>query len=203
MQRGNDAPARDVIEDHVRRAQRGDATSFAGLYQSFYDKIFRYVLFKTGNTNDAEDITEEVFLRMLESINSFRWQGHPFSSWLFRIAHNLVVDYFRKKSRQKTAPLEEARAIIGTSSQDMDGDLDIKLSAQRAHQAMDGLTDLQREVLSLRFGAELSIRETAEAIGKKENAIKASQHAAVRKLRTLLVRSDEGHSDHAVPNWSR
>ena len=203
MQRGTESPARDVIEGHVRRAQQGDTASFSELYRSYYDKIFRYVLFKTGNTNDAEDITEEVFLRMLESINSFKWQGHPFSSWLFRIAHNLVVDYFRKNSRRKTAPLEEARTSIGASAQDMDSDLDIKLSFERAHQAMGGLTDLQREVLSLRFGAELSVRETAKAIGKKENAIKASQHAAIRKLRSLLVRSDEGPSDHAVPNWSR
>ena len=140
---------------------------------------------------------------MLESINSFKWQGHPFSSWLFRIAHNLVVDYFRKKSRQKTTPLEEARTIIGASPQDMDSQLDIKLSFRRAHQAMGGLTDLQREVLSLRFGAELSVRETAKAIGKKENAIKASQHAAIKKLRFLLERPDKGPSDQAVPNWSR
>ena len=202
MQRGTDAPARDVIEDHVRRAQQGDASSFAGLYESFYDRIFRYTLFKTGNASDAEDITEEVFLRMLESINSFKWRGHPFSSWLFRIAHNLVVDYFRKKSRQKTTPLEEARSIIGASSHDMVSDLDIKLSFQRARQAMGGLTALQREVLSLRFGAGLSIRETADAIGKKENAIKASQHAAIKKLRTLLERPDKGPSDRAVPNWS-
>ena len=202
MQRGTDAPARDIIEDHVRRAQQGDASSFAGLYESFYDKMFPYVQFKTGNTSDAEDIAEEVFLRMLESINTFKWQGHPFSSWLFRIAHNLVVDYFRKKSRQKTAPLEEARAMIGASSHDMDSDMDIKLSFQRAHRAMDGLTVLQREVLSLRFGAGLSIRETAESIGKKENAIKAAQHAAIKKLRTLLERPGEGPSDRAVPNWS-
>ena len=202
MQRGTDAPARDITEDHVRRAQQGDASSFAGLYERFYDKIFRYVLFKTGNTSDAEDITEEVFLRMLESINTFRWQGHPFSSWLFRIAHNLVVDYFRKKSRQKTTPLEEARALIGASSHDMDRDMDIKLSFERAHRAMGGLTVLQREVLSLRFGAGLSIRETAESIGKKENAIKAAQHAAIKKLRTLLERPGEGPLDRAVPNWS-
>jgi RNA polymerase sigma-70 factor (ECF subfamily) len=113
-----------------------------------------------------------------------------------------VVDYFRKKSRQKTTPLEEARAMIGASSHDMDSDMDIKLSFQRAHRAMDGLTVLQREVLSLRFGAGLSIRETAESIGKKENAIKAAQHAAIKKLRTLLERPGEGPSDRAVPNWS-
>ena len=202
-QGATDAQAQDPIEALAMRAQQGDSASFAGLYERFYDKILRYVAFKTGSTSDAEDITEEVFLRMLESIGSFKWKGHPFSSWLFRIAHNLVVDYFRKKSRRKTDPLEEARSIVGASSYDMDNSLDIKLSVERVHRVMDGLTDLQKEVVSLRFGAGLSVRETARATGKKENAVKASQHAAIKKLRVLLGVSQERPADHVVPRWSR
>ena len=193
----------DPIEALVQRAQDGDATSFAELYERFYDKIFRYVRFKTSSSPDAEDITEEVFLRMLESINSFKWKGHPFSSWLFRIAHNLIVDYFRKSARHKTAPLEEARAHVGASSHDMDQHLDIKLSVERVQQVMVELTDLQKEIMSLRFGAGLSVRETAEATGKNENAVKASQHAAVKKLRTLLGPLPDEAAERAVPTWSR
>jgi RNA polymerase sigma-70 factor (ECF subfamily) len=95
----SDASGTDPVETLVRRAQDSVTTSFTGLYEQFHDKIFRYIYFKTGNPNDAKNITEDVFLRMLESINSFRWKGHPFSSWLFRIAHNLIVDHFRKRSR--------------------------------------------------------------------------------------------------------
>ena len=190
----SDAQGTDPVEALVRRAQDGDATSFAGLYERFHDKIFRYVYFKTGNPNDAEDITEDVFLRMLESINSFRWKGHPFSSWLFRIAHNLIVDHFRKRSRQKNTPLDDAGELAGASSHDLEADLDIKLSVERVQSAMKGLTDLQKEVMSLRFAAGLSVRETAEAVGKRENAVKALQHAAIKKLRVLLgARADSPH----------
>lgn len=198
----SDTPGTDPVEALVRRAQDGDASSFAGLYERFHDKIFRYVYFKTGNPNDAEDITEDVFLRMLESINSFRWKGHPFSSWLFRIAHNLIVDHFRKRSRQKNTPLEDAGELAGASSHQLEADLDIKLSVERVQLAMEGLTDLQKEVMSLRFAAGLSVRETAEAVGKRENAVKALQHAAIKKLRVLLDARTDGQQDRVVPNWS-
>ena len=88
------------VSDLVRKAQEGDQSSFALLYERFFDQIFRYVSFKTGSPTEAEDITGEVFVRMIESIHRFKWQGHPFSSWLFRIAHNLIVDYFRKKGKK-------------------------------------------------------------------------------------------------------
>ena len=202
MQGGTDAPTRDEIETLVRDAQEGDAEAFAGLYEMFYGKIHRYVSFKTGNATEAEDITEEVFLRMLESINSFKWRGHPFSSWLFRIAHNLVVDHFRRKGRQKTAPLEAASGLKGASFQDLDGSLDLKLHFAKVSEAMIGLTELQRQVLSLRFAGELSVLETAQAMGKKENAVKALQHAAIKKLRSLLEPLPDESRDTAVPQWS-
>ena len=186
MQSGIDAPTREAIERLVKGAQEGDAASFAGLYEAFYDKIYRYVMFKTSSNVDAEDITEEVFLRMLESISSFSWKGYPFTSWLFRIAHNLVVDHYRRKGRQKTVALEDASQMVGASSYDIEKGLDLKLSMHQVHDAMTGLSSLQREVITLRFAGGLSLRETAQALGKKENAIKALQHAGIKKLRSLL-----------------
>ena len=203
MQRGTDPPTPEAVEEMVRKAQQGDAAAFADLYQSFYDRIFRYVRFKTGDTTDAEDLTEEVFLKMLESIGSFKWKGFPFTSWLFRIAHNLVVDHFRKKGRRKVAPLEQAKAVSGASADDVDDRLDVKLSVQQVYKAMGGLTELQKEVISLRFTAGMSLAETAQAMDKKQNAIKALQHAAIKKLRTLLVASPTPDSERALPQWSR
>ncbi len=182
----NDAPSKEEVEDLVRRAQQGHSEAFAGLYEAYYDKIFRYVMFKTGDTLEAEDLTEEVFLRMLESIGSFKWQGYPFTSWLFRIAHNLVIDYYRKSGRQKKTSLDDAMRVVGSDGVDVDRKLDIELSIKEVKDAMGGLTQLQQEVLSLRFAGGLSVAETAEAMGKKENAVKALQHAAIKKLRTLL-----------------
>ena len=182
----NDAPSKEEVEDLVRRAQQGHSEAFAGLYEAYYDKIYRYVMFKTGDTLEAEDLTEEVFLRMLESIGSFKWQGYPFTSWLFRIAHNLVIDYYRKAGRQKKTSLDDAMRVVGSDGVDVDKKLDIELSIKEVKDAMGGLTQLQQEVLSLRFAGGLSVAETAEAMGKKENAVKALQHAAIKKLRTLL-----------------
>lgn len=182
----NDAPSKEEVEDLVRRAQQGHSEAFAGLYEAYYDKIYRYVMFKTGDTLEAEDLTEEVFLRMLESIGSFKWQGYPFTSWLFRIAHNLVIDYYRKAGRQKKTSLDDAMRVVGSDGVDVDRKLDIELSIKEVKDAMGGLTHLQQEVLSLRFAGGLSVAETAEAMGKKENAVKALQHAAIKKLRTLL-----------------
>ena len=182
----NDAPSKEEVEDLVRRAQQGHSEAFAGLYEAYYDKIYRYVMFKTGDTLEAEDLTEEVFLRMLESIGSFKWQGYPFTSWLFRIAHNLVIDYYRKAGRQKKTSLDDAMRVVGTDNVDVDRKLDVELSIKEVKEAMGGLTRLQQEVLSLRFAGGLSVAETAEAMGKKENAVKALQHAAIKKLRTLL-----------------
>ncbi|MCY4530001.1 MAG: sigma-70 family RNA polymerase sigma factor [Chloroflexi bacterium] len=182
----NDAPSKEEVEDLVRRAQQGHSEAFGGLYEAYYDKIFRYVMFKTGDTLEAEDLTEEVFLRMLESIGSFKWQGYPFTSWLFRIAHNLVIDYYRKAGRQKKTSLDDAMRVVGSDGVDVDRKLDIELSIKEVKDAMGGLTQLQQEVLSLRFAGGLSVAETAEAMGKKENAVKALQHAAIKKLRTLL-----------------
>lgn len=198
------ASAGDAVDALVKGAQDGDTASFAALYEHFYDKIHRYVSFKTGNANESEDIVEDVFLKMLESIGSFRWQGYPFSSWLFRIAHNLVVDHFRKKGRRKQVSLEDVSGLVGSTSQDMDGRLDLKVTFLKVQDAMSELTALQREVISLRFAAGLSIMETAEAMGKKENAVKALQHAAIKKLRAILGVDGQDLSQQAVPaGWSR
>ncbi len=205
MQDRADALAPEAVEELVRRAQKGDSAAFAGLYEAFYGKIFRYILFKTGDNVEAEDLAEEVFLRMLESIDSFKWQGYPFSSWLFRIAHNLIIDYYRKKGRQKTTSLDDVTGMISANSPDMDSNLDFKISIQEVAEAMSGLTKLQQEVIKLRFAAGLSVMETADALGKNENAVKALQHAAIKKLRSLLAVSKGESADDigAVPQWSR
>ena len=187
MQSGVDVRTQESIERLVRGAQQGDSDSFAGLYEAFYDKIYRYVMVKTSNVVDAEDITEEVFLRMLGSISSFGWKGYPFTSWLFRIAHNLVIDHYRKRGRQKIVPLGDVDHTAGRSNYAMDEALDMKLSLRQVHRAMEDLSSLQREVITLRFAGGLSLRETAQMMGKKENAIKALQHAGIKKLRMLLV----------------
>ena len=170
----------------VDGAQKGDQASFAALYEHFFDRIYRYVSFKLRDPIEAEDVTGEVFVKMLESIQSFKWQGFPFSSWLFRIAHNLVVDHFRRKNKRPTVYLDEVSQSVGAYSWDVEGFIDRKLTLGEVYGAMAGLTDLQREVITLRFAGELSVAETAEVVGRKANAVKALQHAGLKKLRSLI-----------------
>lgn len=178
---------RKVVGELVKKAQQGHQRAFAGLYERYYDQIYRYVSFKCGSPTEAEDITGEVFLKMLESIHTFKWQGHPFTSWLYRIAHNQIVDNFRRKGRRQTVPLDDAERRIGVDASDLERAAEINMTITDVMSAMDSLTDLQREVISLRFGSGLSVAETAQAVGRKDNAVKALQHAGLKKLRALMV----------------
>ncbi|MCH8186291.1 MAG: sigma-70 family RNA polymerase sigma factor [Chloroflexi bacterium] len=181
------ADGQTAIEQLVKEAQKGDPAALAALYERFFDQIYRYVSFKSGSRAEAEDITGDVFVKMLESIHSFKWQGHPFSSWLFRIARNLIVDYFRRAARKKTVPLEVAAATVGTTPDDMSRVVETNLTMADVRVAMQGLTSLQQEVISLRFAGGLSVSETAGALGKNDNAVKALQHVGLKKLRTMLA----------------
>jgi RNA polymerase sigma-70 factor (ECF subfamily) len=169
-------------ESLVRRAQKHDQEAFAQLYEEYFDRIYRYITLKIGDAVEAEDLTQQVFLNSLRSISSFKWRGRPFSAWLYRIAHNQVVDYLRKKKRTDV-PLEENLASGGDNPQlAAERKLDIEgvLSATRQ------LTDAQREVISLRFTSELSIAQVAEVMGKSQGAVKALQHSGIVALRRAL-----------------
>ena len=89
----------------VRRAQQQDQEAFAELYEAYFDRIYRYIVLKIGDRTEAEDMTQQVFLKALKSLPAYKWKEVPFSAWLYRIAHNLMVDHFRKAGRQQLASL--------------------------------------------------------------------------------------------------
>ncbi len=170
-------------ESLVRRAQQHDQDAFAQLYEEYFDKIYRYIAFKIGNKTEAEDMTQQVFLNAIKSISSFRWRGIPFSAWLFRIAHNQVVDYLRKKAKHATTSLDEVLVSNGNNPQLV---AEQNLDIERLLLATKQLTQAQREVISLRFASELSIAQVARVMGKNQGAIKALQHSAIVALRKTL-----------------
>ena len=170
-------------ESLVRRAQQRDQEAFAQLYERYFDKIYRYVVLRIGNETEAEDVTQQVFLNVLHSISSFRWKGAPFAAWLFRIAHNQVVDYLRKKTRQATESLDESLAI---SKSDPQLAVEQRLDIEQLILATKGLTKAQQEVIALRFVSELSTAQVAKVMGKSEGAVKALQHSAIVALRKAL-----------------
>jgi len=170
-------------ESLVRRAQQHDQDAFAQLYEEYFDKIYRYIAFKIGNRTEAEDMTQQVFLNAIKAISSFRWRGIPFSAWLFRIAHNQVVDYLRKKAKHATTSLDEVLVSNGNNPQLV---AEQNLDIERLLLATKQLTQAQREVISLRFASELSIAQVARVMAKSQGAIKALQHSAMVALRKTL-----------------
>ncbi|HXI17609.1 MAG TPA: sigma-70 family RNA polymerase sigma factor [Chloroflexota bacterium] len=171
----------------VRAAQAGDATSFGRLYEKYFDKVYGYLSFKMGNATEAEDVTEQVFLKALESLGGYKWTGVPFQAWLFRIAHNLMVDSLRRRSRRPSEPLEQAMDMTDTRpSNDPEAMLAQTLTREGLTQAVDRLTELQKQVISLKFAGGLSNAEVANHMGKTEGAVKSLQHAALASLQRLL-----------------
>ena len=172
-------------ESLIRRAQQRDQVALTQLYEENFDRIYRYIVLKIGDRTEAEDMTQQVFLNALQSISSYKWKGMPFASWLYRIAHNQIVDYLRKKSRHASVPLDESIAKA-----DADGDpkhvTERKMEIEELVVATKKLTAAQQEVISLRFAGELSIAEVAGVMGKSEGAIKALQHSAIVALRKAL-----------------
>jgi len=170
-------------ENLVLRAQQQDQQAFAQLYEEHFDKIYRYVALRIGNKIEAEDVTQQVFLKALQSISSFRWRGIPFSAWLFRIAHNQVVDYLRKKTKQATVPIGESTVSLIDGPQLL---VERKLDIEQLLLAVKRLTQAQREVISLRFAGELPVAQVAKVMGRSQGAVKALQHSAIAALRKAL-----------------
>jgi len=170
-------------EELVRRAKQGDEAAFAQLYEAYFDKIYRYIAIRIGDKMEAEDITQQVFLKAIKAISSFRWKGVPFSAWLFRIAHNQVVDYLRKIKKRVSVPLKESLVASGDDPPEI---FDRKLDVERLSAATKRLTLAQQEVISLRFAAEMPVTQVAGVMGRSEGAVKALQHSAIVALRKVL-----------------
>jgi RNA polymerase sigma-70 factor (ECF subfamily) len=172
-------------ESLVRRAQHQDSQAFAQLYEAYFDKIYRYISMRVRNEMEAEDLTQQVFLKMLRSIPSYKSKGVPFSSWLYRIAHNQVVDFHRQQNKKSTVDID------GLPLPDKEDDprsiMEKQMDIEELKRATQKLTAAQQEVLSLRFAGELSVAECAGIMGKSEGAIKALQHSAVVALRKALT----------------
>jgi RNA polymerase sigma-70 factor (ECF subfamily) len=171
-------------ENLVQRAKQGDEEAFAQLYEGYFDKIYRYVALRIGDRMEAEDIAQQVFLKAIKAISSFKWKGVPFSAWLFRIAHNQVVDYLRKTKKRISVRLEED--VLVASGDDPHEVFGRKLDIERLNQAAMKLTPAQLEVISLRFASEMSVAQVAEVMGRSQGAVKALQHSAIVALRKVL-----------------
>jgi RNA polymerase sigma-70 factor, ECF subfamily len=178
------APSRERAEPDVRglveRAQRGDREALEELYLIHFDRIYSYLHLSVGNRHDAEDLTTQTFLKMLEAIGRFRWQSVPFSAWLFRIAHNLAIDHFRARRRVQTEDeVPEPPGMEESSAEDQAMD---SLGQAGMLALIERLSAEQRQVLTLKFLFGFANADVAGILGKTEGAVKSLQHRALTSL---------------------
>ncbi len=170
----------------VEAAQRGDQRALSDLYEYYFPKVYRYVNARLATSEDAEDVSTEVFLRIIDNIGSFTFCGLPFGAWVFRIARNEVVSFVRRqKVRGVTAELNESIADLNA---DHVVEIETQFTIAVVREAAERLPEAQRQVIALRFGAGLSVAETAAALSKTENNVKVLQHKAIAKLQTMVPR---------------
>jgi RNA polymerase sigma-70 factor (ECF subfamily) len=158
-------------------------TQLSGLYEEYYDKIARYVYVHIGSKEEAEDIAGEVFLKALMSLKSYREQGVPMQGWLFRIAHNLTVDYLRRMDNRRTVPIDP---VTLTGSDNPVAAAEENIEFERVTEAMKQLTAEQREVINLRFLGGLTSKEVGGILGKSDGAVREMQRATIEKLRGVM-----------------
>jgi RNA polymerase sigma-70 factor (ECF subfamily) len=169
----------------AERAAKRDRAAFAKLYDLYVDKIYRYIYYKSGRTDEAEDLTAQVFMKAWEAVPNYHWEGYPFSTWLYRIAHNQIIDHYR--TQRETVPLDVARTRESTS--DPVESAERSFTSARIQAALKHLTQDQQRVVVLRFLEGYSTGEVAAIMDKDPDAIRALQHRALRALQPWM--SDE------------
>jgi RNA polymerase sigma-70 factor (ECF subfamily) len=169
----------------VERAASGDAAAIGELYRRHAPAIFRYLFYRLGDRERAEDLASEVFVRALEALPRYRRQGRPFSAWLYRIASARVADYYRRHRRRPTVPLAADLPARGGDPGEV---AESRLTAELLQQVIARLSPLQQQVIVLRFLEGLSHAEVAQVIGRSEGAVRVLQFRALEALRRLLER---------------
>jgi RNA polymerase sigma-70 factor (ECF subfamily) len=190
----NGAAARPTVkrrDDHgrvrglVERAQRGDRAALEELYLLHFDRIYSYLHMSVGSRHDAEDLTTQTFVKMLEAIGGFQWRSVPFSAWLFRIAHNLAMDHFRANKRWQ--PEEEIPESVQGQESSAEEQALVSLGETSMIELIDRLSPDQRQVLTLKFVFRFSNGEAAAILEKTEGAVKSLQHRALASLQKHVV----------------
>ncbi|MCL5962119.1 MAG: sigma-70 family RNA polymerase sigma factor [Chloroflexi bacterium] len=171
----------------VAALKRRDQGAVIEAYRRYSNALYRYAYYQVGDAHQAEDIVSEVFLRMMDKIDSYSYQGVPFSAWLYRIAHNLSADYFRGLNRRNGVLVEMRHR---TTAPDPAMIAESRLTIEHLQQALESLTEEQRRVVILKFVEDMDNRQVAVILGKSEGSIKSLQHRALGALRRLLARGE-------------
>ncbi len=177
------------VPELVARGRQGDRDALEELYLIHFDRIYGYLHVSVGNRHDAEDLTTQTFLKMLEKIGSFKWQSAPFSAWLFRIAHNLAMDHFRAHRRWQ--PEEEVPEPPGDEEPSAELQAMQTIGRESMLKLIDRLSPEQQQVLTLKFVFNLPNAEVGAILDKTEGAIKSLQHRALVSLQKQIQQQQD------------
>ena len=174
-----------IDTDTIRGAQAGRPEQVTAIYEHYHASIFRYLYYRVGDRQTAEDLTSEVFLRMIRNLAGYRLQSSsvPFQAWLFQIAHNLVADHFRRSSIHPQVELAEHLAGADPAP---DAGIEHRLANEHLYRALARLNEVQRDVIVLRFMVGMPITEVAHTLHKSEDAVKGLQRRGLSALRGSL-----------------
>lgn len=157
-----------------------DASAWQALFESYFDKMYRFAYIRTGDGSAAEEIAAEVFMAAAKGIGGYRDKGAPIAAWLYRIARNQTADYLERRRRRPIVALDAVEIVGGAWDATVEDAADVAAGLR-------SLTREQQEVLLLRFFSDCSLEETAAAMGKKVNAIKVLQHRALHAMKRYLT----------------
>jgi len=178
-----DRPVSTVMyaEDLVRRVRNNEPMAFEELYARYSPRVFGYLFQRlNGDAEEAEDLTADVFTRVYEKIDAFQPQGAPLSAWVFRIAHNRLIDTIRRRPRQTQVTLDDAPELTAAP---VFGGIDQQVALEQIKAGLNRLTPEQRQVIVLRFLEGKSLAETAAVVNRNEDAVKKLQARGLASLR--------------------
>jgi len=175
------------IEDDQVLASRAkhELRAFGELYERHVTSIYRYVYYRVGNVEDAEDLTARVFMRALKHIYSYNDRGVPFTAWLYRIAHNVVANFHRDNSRHPSVPLDEVE-LQDAHHDDADAHIDGQQERDRLLRAIRKLPEDRQQLVVLKFVEQLQNAEIGQIMNRSEGAIKSLYHRTLMQLREVL-----------------
>ena len=172
----------------VQRAIGHDPEAFGRLYDIHVDRVYRHIYYRVGNEEDAEDLTQQVFLKAWQAIHSYKETASPFIAWLMTISHNLVVDFYRTK---KDKAYLEAEVLADDTASSPERAAEASFEQQRLRKAILQLGSDEQQVIILRFIEGFEFAEIASVLKKKEGNVRVILHRSLVKLRNILEKESK------------
>jgi RNA polymerase sigma-70 factor (ECF subfamily) len=189
---GDGASIADADDQTLAQLAKTDREAFGVLYERYVTAIYRYVYYRVGNVEDAEDLTARVFARALKHVHGYNDRGVPFSAWLYRNAHNVTANFHRGNSRHPSVPLDEVETNgAGEDVVDHDHRIDSERERERLLSAIRMLPEERQHLVILKFVEQMQNEEIGQIMNRSEGAIKSLYHRTLLQLRAIMDKQDK------------